>query len=364
MASSTVNGHRPAFDVPASDARAYYRTGVEISSSLMRMLKATNDGTYRLFTTGLRALDRDLTIAPKTVTAILGRPSMGKSTFIKTFVKAEIERMRARHKAAGGTSHGAHDECIVYVTLEEPEEKIGCQLAGGLPFTWRQLKRGEVADTPEAREGILRVGVELEYLRVIQHPGVSGGRILAPLSVERVMRSIEQVQADFDQRPSLVVLDYLQLLNGERASYSDKSKTEHVMAASEGAVLLSRTLNIPVVMAVQAGRETDTRGGKGELPMPGMRDAQWASSIEQHCDNMVGVVRPIAVEGVRETVEREGSADVQIGGTSYRVTQTTGRTLFALGVIKGRDDDASGRRYACHVDPDVLKLAPIDGRDE
>lgn len=363
MAASTLAGHRPAFDVSESDARAYYRTGLEISGALMRMLDATNGGGYRLLKTGLRALDRDLTIAPKTVTAILGRPSMGKSTFIKAIVKAELGRMRAERKAMVG-GDDRHGECIVYVTLEEPEEKIGCQLAGGLPFTWRQLKRGEVANTPEARAGILRVGVELERLRVIQHPGAVGGRILAPLSVERVMRSIEQVEADFEQKPSLVVLDYLQLLNGERSSYTDKSKTEHVMAASEGAVLLSRSLNIPIVMAVQASRETDLRGGKGDLPMPGLRDAQWASAIEQHCDNMIGVVRPIAVEGVRDSVEREGSADVAIGGTSYRVTPHTGRTLFALGVIKGRDDDASGRRYACHVDPDILAIAAIDGRDE
>lgn len=355
-------GHRPAFDVSIDDARAYYRTGAEIACSLVEMLEATTRGDYRLFETGLRALDRDLTIAPKTVTAILGRPAMGKSTFIKAFVKAELARMRAEHKAAGGARAAAHDRCIVYVTLEEPEEKIGCQLAGTLPFTWRQLKRGEVVDTPEARAGIYRVGVELGHLRVIQHPGASGGRILAPLSAERVMRAIEQVQADFDQRPTLVVLDYLQLLNGERASYTDRSKTEHVMAASEGAVLLSRQLNIPVVMAVQASRETDTRGGKDELPFPGMRDAQWASAIEQHCDNMIGVVRPIAVEGVRDKVESEGKADVTIGGTVYRVTEATGRTLFGLGIIKCRDDDASGRRYACHVDPDVLAIAPIDGR--
>lgn len=348
---------RPAFDVPTADARQYYRTGAEAASSLMRMLERATSGDYRLLRTGIRQLDRDVTISPGTVTAILGRPSMGKSTLLKAIARNVLSDAAQRHAKPDATR-----EFVAYVTLEEPEEKLAMHLAGFAPFSWRSVKRGEVAMTTEARAAVLRMGAALEDVKIIIHPGMVGGRVMAPLSAERVLRTIEQIVEDYGHRPALVALDYLQLLHGEGMRLSERSKVEHVMAASQGAVLLSRSLGCPVIMAVQARRETDTRGGRDELPLPGLSDAQWASAIEQDCDNMLGVVRPIAVEGVREKVAAEGSTMLTIGGTAYRVNETTGRTMFAVGVVKSRDDHAIGNRYVAHVDPDTLAVSDLDWR--
>lgn len=353
----TTAAHRPAFDVPDADARAYYRTGAQIAGSLLRMLERSTDGSYRLLKTGIHALDRDVTIAPGTVTAILGRPSMGKSTLLKAIIRNELRTIAERR-----TGPDDRREFIAYVTLEEPEQKLAIHLGGTAPFTWRAVKRGNVAVTPENRASILRIGAALEDVKVIQHPGMVDGRIMAPLSSERVMRTIEQICEDYKQRPAVVALDYLQLLSGEGMRMSERSKAEHVMAASHGAVLLSRSLGCPVLMAVQATRETDTRGRKDEMPMPGLRDAQWASAIEQDCDNMIGVVRPIAVEGVREQVETNSYAELTIGGETYTVNALTGKTMFAVGVVKSRDDDAIGRRYVAHVDPGTLDVTDLDWR--
>lgn len=358
---SRANGaaHAPAFNVSEADARDYYVTGAEIAVGITRMLDATTAGTYRVLRTGISRLDRDVTIAPGTVTAILGRPSMGKSTLIKAIVRAELAAMAAERKSAD--DRGAF---IAYVTLEEPAEKIGLQLAGVDGFTWRDLLRGDVDDTPAVRASIIRAGAALEDVKVIRHPGLRDGRILAPLSAERVMRTIEQLCEDYGQRPRIVVLDYLQLLHGEGMRLSERSKTEHVMAASAGAVLMSRSLGVPVLIAVQASRETDQRGGRDELPMPGLRDCMWAASIEQDCDNILGVVRPVAVSGVREQIANGGRAEVTIGGKTYAVSETVGETLFAIGAVKTRNDDAIGKRYVCHVDPADLSVFNIDGRDE
>lgn len=345
----------PAFDVSDADARKYFVTGAEIATGILQMLESTTAGTYKLLRTGIKQLDRDVTIAPGTVTAILGRPSMGKSTLAKAIVRNELNAMAAERTRADDRS-----EFIGYVTLEEPKEKIGIQLAGVREFTWRDMLRGEVAETPENRIAIYRAGAALEDVKVIRHPGLHNGRIMAPLSAERVMRTIEQLSADYEQRPRLIVLDYLQLLHGEGMRLSERSKTEHVMAASAGAVLMARSMNVPVIMAVQASRETDRRGGPNELPMPGLRDCMWAAAIEQDCDNILGVVRPVAVDGVRESIASGGRADVTIGGRTYAVTEAVGETLFAVGAVKTRNDDAIGKRYVCHVDPSDLSVHTID----
>lgn len=349
--------HVPAFDVADADAREYYVTGVEIAGGIQRMLDRASSGTYRVLRTGIAPLDRDVTIAPGTVTALLGRPSMGKSTLAKAITRAEMAAMAAEAKATG-----ERPSFIAYVTLEEPKEKIGIQLAGVRAFTWRDILRGEVVQTAETRAAILRAGAALENVKVIRHPGLRDGRILAPLSAERVMRTIEQLCEDYGQRPRLVVLDYLQLLHGEGMRLSERTKTEHVMAASAGAVLMSRSLDVPVIMAVQASRESDQRGGRDELPMPGLRDCMWAASIEQDCDNILGVVRPIAVAGVREKVANGALADVTIGGQVYQVNEAVGSTLFAVAAVKSRNDDAIGKRYVAHVDPADLSVFNIERR--
>lgn len=348
-----------AFDVSDADARDYYVTGLDIAGGITRMLTAATAGSYRVLRTGIAPLDRDVTIAPGTVTAILGRPSMGKSTLMKTIVRNELATMAAERKSSDDRS-----AFIAYVTLEEPAEKIGLQLAGVTAFTWREILRGEVAVTPDVKAAVLRAAVALEDVKVIRHPGMREGRILAPLSAERVMRTIEQLCDDYRQRPRLVVLDYLQLLHGEGMRLSERSKTEHVMAASAGAVLMSRSLGVPVIMAVQASRETDQRGGRDELPMPGLRDCMWAASIEQDCDNILGVVRPIAVAGVREQVAGGALATVTIGGQAYTLNESVGSTLFAVGAVKTRNDDAIGKRYVAHVDPADLSVFNIERRDE
>ena len=91
---SRANGaaHAPAFNVSEADARDYYVTGAEIAVGITRMLDATTAGTYHVLRTGIAQLDRDVTIAPGTVTAILGRPSMGKSTLIRTLLGHVAQR--------------------------------------------------------------------------------------------------------------------------------------------------------------------------------------------------------------------------------------------------------------------------------
>jgi len=166
------------------------------------------------------------------------------------------------------------------------------------------------------------------------------------------MAAIERIAVEFKRRPTLVCLDYLQLMKGDSQSYKVSDKTEHVMAASAGALNLARALNVPVIMAVQASRDADNR----EPPLPRMSDMQWASAIEQDCDNVLGLCRPISLTRVQDEIAERGSSTVSIAGVTYRVTDT----LMLLVAIKARNDACGGRRFAAHLHPTGLTMFGID----
>lgn len=334
---ATTNG------TTSSPSASYVRTTAEIACSLVEMVDRVSAPDYRLISTGVRELDDAITVYPGSVTAVVGRPGMGKSMLLKALAKRELERIQAERET--------DQTCVVYVTLEEPETKLAVQLAG-LSCGWRSLSRGELGDPESARLDAMKLPKLLSGLYVIRHPGLVGGRLAEPLSAEVVLRAIERIAVEFERRPTLVCLDYLQLLKGDGQAYTVKAKSEHVMAASAGALNLARALSVPVVMAVQASREADGR----IPPLPRMSDLQWASAIEQDSDNIVGLCRPVALQQVQDEIDEKGSAYLSIGGVSHRI----GPTLTLLNVIKARNDACAGQRFVLHLHPTDLTLHGVE----
>lgn len=321
----------------------YISTPSEIAVSLSAMLDRASADDWRLVTTGVREIDDALTIYPGSVTAVVGRPGMGKSMLLKALAKRELQRIAAED--------GGGAQCVVYVTLEEPETKLAIQLAES-PLDWRTMARGEVVDADKARVEIMRLPKNIRGLYVIRHPGLVDGRVAEALSAQTVLRAIERIATEFGRKPTLVCLDYLQLMKGDGQAYTVRDKTEHVMAASAGALNLARALQVPVIMAVQASRDADGR----EPPLPRMSDMQWASAIEQDCDNIVGLCRPASLPKVQDEIAERGSSYVNIGGVSHRVNET----LMLMVVIKARNDGCAGRRFAVHLHPTGLTMHGID----
>ena len=80
------------------------------------------------------------------------------------------------------------------------------------------------------------------------------------------------------------------------------------------------------------------------------------SAIEQDCDVIIGLCRPIALPSVQDQIAQVGASTVPIGGVSHAVTDT----LMLLVMIKARDDSCAGRRLAVHLHPTALTMHGID----
>lgn len=320
--------------------RAYVLGAVELADEVSALLDRVESPNWRLVETGIGPLDAALTIAPSTVTVLAGRPGMGKSTVAKILAMREMRGI-ARSEHAGR-------RVVVYVTLEEGADKLAVQL-GGVGASYRDIVRGHY-DRGLIRRRADRLVTALGPLKVIRHPGILGGRLAPAVSSEIVLRAIERMVADDGLQVSMLVLDYLQLMKADGREASDRSKTEHVTAASNGAVMLSRSLRCPVILAVQAGREVDSRA----MPLPTMGDLQFASAIEQDADNVLGLYRPAADEKHQAKIDAEGESWIE----SPRLKVTP--ELMLMNVIKSRNDGCAGWRFGAHVDPVLFEMHAID----
>ena len=100
-------------------------------------------------------------------------------------------------------------------------------------------------------------------------------------------------------------------------------------------------------MGVQARRDVDDR----EEKLPELRDAQWASSIEQTSDKVFSLWRPASTEGLGTFVE--------VGEKICVVTEN----LLLMRMLKQRGD--RGRyTWAMYFDPAYLKLAELELEQE
>ena len=153
------------------------------------------------------------------------------------------------------------------------------------------------------------------------------------------------MREDFNVKPTLLLFDYLQLIPIRGMSDRVQRITEVPIKVKE----LALRIGCPAIVGVQARREVDDRKEK----IPDMRDAQWASSIEQTSDKAFGLWRPARTEAPNSMVEIEGTEK------AYKVNNH----LLVLRLLKQRGD--KGRfTWAMYFHPAYLKLAELEVRQD
>jgi replicative DNA helicase len=284
-------------------------------------------------TWGVPSLDEKiLPFRPGNEIAFLARPGNLKTSLLVWFAITEAQRI---------ISKLAEDEIVVYVTYEQTSEELTAILQSRMtPFSVADIVRGRV-DV----EQVMPYAIEQVMLPIwiIGH-GLSRNNSQMPrMTPEVVYRAIETIYQDYGKKIVLLCFDYMQLIPVQNAADRVAQVTEVPIRIKE----LAMRVGCPALMAVQAGREVDNYGAK----IPQMRDAQWASSIEQTCDAVFGLWRPWQTE-------KPGSV-MDIGETSITVTEN----LFVMRMLKQRFE--SGRwTWALSFDPGKLELSELSRAQE
>jgi len=220
------------------------------------------DGSLRGVPTGFKALDRLMGgLQRSDLIIIAARPSMGKTTFalnIGEYVAVEGERV------------------VGLFSLEMSKEQLVDKLIAsvGRVDSWK-LRNGQLTD--DEMSNLINAQAELAEAKLYIDD-------MASATVTEIRAKARRLQAEHGL--DLIVIDYLQLIQGSSRANSD-NRVQEVSEISRGLKALAKELNCPVIALSQLSRAVEARNDKRPL----LSDLRESGSIEQDADVVMFLYR-------------------------------------------------------------------------
>lgn len=233
------------------------------------------DGLLAGLSTALRDLDAKLGGLHRSDLVILaGRPSMGK-TALATNIAFNVAKAFRQGQDETGATKTVDGGVVGFFSLEMSAEQLATRiLAEQCEISSEKIRRGDL-DEAQFRKfvEVARV-LETKPLYIDDTPALTIGQLAA-----RSRRLKRQSGLD------LIVVDYLQLLNGDgRAS---DNRVNEISQITRGLKAIAKELDIPVIALSQLSRKVEDREDK----RPQLSDLRESGSIEQDADVVMFVYR-------------------------------------------------------------------------
>jgi replicative DNA helicase len=228
------------------------------------------EGQITGVTTGLIDMDKMLGGLQKSDLVILaGRPAMGKTSL--------ATNMAFNAARAYLENNGREGAVVGFFSLEMSAEQLATRILADLvSVSSDKIRRGEVKDTDfhkfvEASQTMSQVPLFID-----DTPGQTIGAIRT--RARRLQRQ---------HKLGLIVLDYLQLVQGSGRGASSENRVQEISEITRGLKTLAKELNVPVLALSQLSRQVESRENK----RPQLSDLRESGSIEQDADVVMFVYR-------------------------------------------------------------------------
>jgi replicative DNA helicase len=240
--------------------------------------KALNSGGHLSgFTTGLEALNSKIGGLHKSdLIIVAGRPGMGKSALGTNMAFAAAQRF-LRDSADGIEPTKAAGAPAALFSLEMSADQLATRiLSEQSGITSENLRTGRITQQ-EFRE-LARAAAELESLPLYidDTPGLT---IAALRTRARRLKRQKNI--------GVVVVDYLQLLQGTGRGGASENRVQEISEISRGLKQLAKELDVPVIGLSQLSRAVEQREDK----RPQLSDLRESGSIEQDADIVLFIYR-------------------------------------------------------------------------
>jgi replicative DNA helicase len=239
--------------------------------------RALNSGGHLSgFTTGLDSLNAKIGGLHKSdLIIVAGRPGMGKSALGTNIAFAAAQRF-VRDAEDGIEPEKSAGAPVALFSLEMSADQLATRiLAEESGISSENLRMGKISQQ-EFRE-LARAAAELQNLPLYidDTPGLT---IAALRTRARRLKRQKGI--------GLVVVDYLQLLQGSGRNSND-NRVQEISEISRGMKQLAKELNVPVIGLSQLSRAVEQREDK----RPQLSDLRESGSIEQDADIVLFIYR-------------------------------------------------------------------------
>ncbi len=237
---------------------------VEAVSLVKRMIE--NKGELTGLSSGFRGIDNMLSgLKPTEMIVLAARPSMGKTSLALNIAERVSMSYNGKPAQAG----------TLVFSLEMGAEQLAMRLlTGRAQISVSRLRDGIV--NQEEQEKIAAAAIELKDAPIWIDDG-------AQVTINQLRAKSRRVFAR-NKNMGLIVIDYLQLING---SDPRTPREQQISEISRGIKGLAKELKVPVIVLSQLNRDSEK-----EKRQPKLSDLRESGSIEQDADVVLLLARP------------------------------------------------------------------------
>jgi replicative DNA helicase len=248
------------------------------------------DGKTAGVSSGFTDLDKVLGgLHPSDLLILAGRPSMGK-TALATNIAFNAAKLYRRKQTQDGRILAEDGAVVGFFSLEMSAEQLAARvLAEESGVSGDRIRRGDVShdDFDKFVQASQRLATVPLYID--DTPALS----IAALRT-RARRLKRQHGLD------LIVVDYLQLLQGTGSARSSENRVQEISEITRGLKAIAKELEVPVIALSQLSRAVEQREDK----RPQLSDLRESGSIEQDADVVMFVFREEYYLGRAEPMRR------------------------------------------------------------
>jgi replicative DNA helicase len=207
---------------------------------------------------------------------LAGRPGMGK-TSLATNIAFNTARKYVEELADGVAAEKMSGTPVAFFSLEMSADQLATRiLAEQSEVSSEALRMGKISK--DEFRNLARASAQLQDLPLYidDTPGLT---IAALRTRARRLKRQRQI--------GLIVVDYLQLLQGTGKSGGDQNRVQEISEISRGLKTLAKELHVPVLALSQLSRQVESREDK----RPQLSDLRESGSIEQDADIVMFVFR-------------------------------------------------------------------------
>ena len=244
--------------------------------------------------TGLRDLDNKINGLNKSdLLLVAARPAMGKSAFALNIAVNVAKKYK---------------KTVAVFNLEMSREQLAMRLLASESFIdMQKLATGKLSDEEWGKLCMASAALSQTDIRIDDNPSVTVADINAKC------RRLDNL--------GLVVIDYLQLMQGSGYGKNSENRVTVVGEISRSLKIMAKELNIPVICLSQLSRAVEGRTDK----RPILSDLRESGAIEQDADSVMFLYRD---EYYNENTEDKGLAECIVAKNRHGETGTVKMQWF------------------------------------
>ncbi len=221
---------------------------------------AQSDSAIPGLSTGLRDLDSKINGLNKgNLLLVAARPAMGKTTFALNMALNVAKKYK---------------KTVAFFSLEMSREELAMRLLSSESFVDSQkMATGKLTEEEWVKIGMASSALSQTDIRVDDNGGITVAEMNAKC------RRLDNL--------GLVVIDYLQLMQGSGYSKGNENRVQVVSEISRSLKVMAKELGVPVICLSQLNRAAEGRSDK----RPVLSDLRESGSIEQDADCVMMLYR-------------------------------------------------------------------------